>query len=851
MSSPSHPPQLPSHIYGLHDIGGQDRLTNAGRTGWLLDSVDLSSQDGADYSALRHAGLSVIVRLNYGVGAAGTIPPTYQYDAFAARCAAYVQHSPGARVWVIGNEMNTSAERPQYLDGVREIITPQRYAQCFSKCRNAIKGLPGHANDLVFPGAVGPYNAETGDWVQYLIDILNLLGNQADGIALHCYTHDFNVAQITSDDMMGAPFNNRHFNFRAYRDFLTALPESFRALPVFITETGPLAGWQNSNIGWIQAAYAEINAWNADPAHQPIQALILHRWQTLADHPERGLQDKSALLADFQAALAADYRVRWHSAPPASTALLTSAAPSSPEYRVEWTETIKAPDNTMHAGGALIGRVVVTNIGSKTWHARRANPVRLGYHWYNAHGIETPVAPYIGNFSMTRNVAPGERAVFERVELRAPQTPGTYTLKWDLVHEGITWFGARGSPTWDLQIEVTPPAPPAPLAPPAPPKYAGEFLAHDTPVNECAGQTIIVNLRLKNTGGIAWQHGGNSPVHVGYKWINSEGQPQIDVEDRRTALPRDILPGEEIALGAILSAPKTPGNYTLRWDLVAEGITWFADAGGAPLSIPLTVTTVPLDVSGWRAEANVNPIRVGRALDGDPRTFWDSAAPQSPGQWFRLNLGAPRMIDGIQFLSPGKGFPAGYTLRVSSDGKTWFEIARVSANNANDVMAVFAPQPIQYLQLDLLASVPASWMISEILVHAAAAWTARASHNASAASQAIDSRTDTAWSSGAPQKIGMWFQIDLGRVETVSGLMLDTRADESPVHFRITTWNAAASRWQIAHEATNNHAPVNVIFAATQTQFINIQLLAASEQPWTIQQAHVIREMETWLGPES
>ncbi len=845
MSSSPNPPRLPAHIYGLHDLGGQDRIASASRTGWLLDSVDLSSQSAFDYSASAPAGGGVLVRLNHSAGDAGTLPLSYHYAEFAARCAAFVRDSRGARSWIIGDEMNTNAARPEFPDGVREVISPQKYAQCFSKCRAAIRNVPGHAHDWVIPGAVAPHNAETGDWVQYLVDTLNLLGKQADGIALHCGTHDFNADQIGSDDMMDTPFKNRHFNFRAYRDFLTALPESFRALPVFITDAHPFAGWQNSNIGWIQAAYAEINAWNANAAHQPIQALILSRWQT-RDRAEWGIQDKPALLSDFQAALEAGYRARWASglALPLDSAELPAAAP---EYLVEWGETIRVPANTMEADSALIGRVIVANKGSQTWHARRANPVRLGYRWYNAQRIETPVAPYAGNFSMTRNVAPGGAATFEHVELRAPRTPGTYTLKWDIVLEGITWFSARGSPALDVPIEVIP-APPRP-PPPAAPEWRVEFMAHDTPVSERAGQTIRVNLRLKNSGAGAWSQAGSHPVHVGYKWFNASGDPSREVKDQRTALPSDVLPGQPVDLGVILIAPTTPGNYRLHWDLVVEGITWFADSGNAPLIVPVIVTALPVDVSGWRAEASSNSLQVAHALDGDPRTFWDSGAPQAPGEWFRLNLSAPRLIDGVQFLSPGKGYPAGYALRASRDGKIWSEFTRVAAKNVNDVLAIFAPAHIQYLQLDLLAPARASWMISEILVHSAAAWTANASHNAPAAQQAIDHRADAAWSSSAAQTVGMWFQIDLGRVETVSGIRLEARADESPVNYRITTWNASASRWQIACEVTNNHAPIDVAFAATQTQFINIQLLAASAQPWTIQRAHVVREMETWLGP--
>ena len=839
-------PGLPTHIYGLHDIGGQDIIADAGRTGWLLDTVDVQAQIGADYSSLTSAGIGVLVRLNNGYGATGTIPLSHQHDAFAARCASYAQNSPGARIWIIGNEMNTSAERPEFPDHVRQVITPEKYAQCFSKCRTAIKSVSGHANDWVIPGAIGPYNAETGDWVQYLIDVLNLLKSQVDGIALHCYSHDFTVDQISSDDMMAAPFNKRHFNFRAYRDFLNALPEAFRALPVFITETNPFAGWQNSNVGWIQAAYQEIDAWNADPAHQPIQALILFRWRTLEDHPEWGIQDKSALLDDFRAALAAGYRVRWSSPPPASPAP-PSPQPRQPEYFVAWGETVTVPNNAMETKSTLVGTVTVKNNGTMTWHAKGANPVRLGYRWYNAQGTEIPLATYSGNFSMSRDVVPGETATFDKVELAAPPTPGTFTLKWDLVHEGITWFSARGGATQDVQINVSP----SPPTPPSPARgtWQVQFLAHDTPVSERAGQSIVVNLRLKNTGTQTWLQGDKSPVHIGYKWFDAAGQQQLDVEDRRTGLPSDVAPDQQVALGATLVAPKTPGDYNLRWDLVAEGVTWFADADSEPLVIPVHVTALPIDISGWRAEASANPTRVALALDGDPRTFWDSGTPQAPGQWFRLNLGAPRIIDGVQFLSPGKGFPTAYSLRVSGDGAQWIELARIAAEDAHDVLVIFAPMPIQYLQIDVLAASPANWMISEILVHSAAAWIARASHNAPAAGLAIDNQPDTAWSSNEPQAPAMWFQIDLGRVETVSGITLDGPENANPAGYRITTWNAAASRWQIAQEVTDNHAPVDVVFSATQTQFVNVQLLAARDQPWTIRHAHVIREMETWLGP--
>lgn len=375
--------------------------------------------------------------------------------------------------------------------------------------------------------------------------------------------------------------------------------------------------------------------------------------------------------------------------------------------------------------------------------------------------------------------------------------------------------------------------------------WSAQFLSHDTPVSVVVGQTIVVNLHLHNTSAHAWQQAGRSAVYIGFKWFDETGRHMDEVEDRRTALPRDVAPDERTVLGALLATPKMPGTYELEWDLVTERNMWF----GAPLSVQITVTATPSDVTGWRVESNCNPGEVVHAIDGEMFTTWDSATPQAPGQWFRLNLGMPRMVDGVQFLSPGKGFPSGYGLHASPDGRAWNQLARVTSGNSHDVVAVFAPQKIQYVQINLLANAETSWQISDVLMHSAATWTTSASHNAAIALCAIDNRDDTAWTSDAPQAPSMWFQIDLGRIETVSGLALDAPPKHVPASFRITTWNASASRWQVAYEKSRNDAPVDVGFSATPTQFINIQLLTSADRPWSIRHARVEREMETWLGP--
>lgn len=323
----------PIYLYGIYDPGlWRERFRAAGVTGWVVfeETIGADPEDpsgrGPLYAAWAEAGFGVLVVLNYGRYPNGTLPPSDRYDDFARRCARFVAASPGARIWIIGNEPN----HPQQQPGARvdptgrrceaaEWITPERYARCFRRCREAIRSLPGHADDWVIPAAVAPFTATlrypgnpTGDWVIYFHDLLSALGEDLDGIALHVASQSPDPQALATEARCPPPYEARRAGFRAYRDFLEALPPHRRSLPIFITEAsmgdrdGRPIPWPDADTGWITAAYAEIHHWNADPAHPPIRAMTLYRWQRVDPWFMEG---KPGLLPDLDRALAA--RLRW------------------------------------------------------------------------------------------------------------------------------------------------------------------------------------------------------------------------------------------------------------------------------------------------------------------------------------------------------------------------------------------------------------------------------------------------------------------------------------------------------------------------------------------------------------
>jgi hypothetical protein len=199
-----------------------------------------------------------------------------------------------------------------------EVITPQMYAECYTLCRAAIHSVPGHEDDQVLIGAVAPWNNQTkypenpnGDWIIYFRDILTLLGPQScDGMAIHTYTHGSDPNLITSDAKMNPPFQNRHFEFRTYRDFMNAIPGDMRDLPVYITETDQDVPWLDQNTGWVQRAYGEIDYWNQQPGNQQIRSLVLYRW---LQYDKWYIKGKDGVIEDFRQAMQFEYR--WNDAP--------------------------------------------------------------------------------------------------------------------------------------------------------------------------------------------------------------------------------------------------------------------------------------------------------------------------------------------------------------------------------------------------------------------------------------------------------------------------------------------------------------------------------------------------------
>lgn len=121
--------------------------------------------------------------------------------------------------------------------------------------------------------------------------------------------------------------------------------------------------------------------------------------------------------------------------------------------------------------------------------------------------------------------------------------------------------------------------------------YREEITAQDAPSTMNPGQKAVIRFKVRNLGSSIWPAVGTKDfryqVNLGNHWSGGG----TTVEDNRAAMKADLPPGGETEMTLAVTAPKTPGEYTLEIDMVHEGVTWFSERGARPLR--LTVHVVP------------------------------------------------------------------------------------------------------------------------------------------------------------------------------------------------------------------------------------------------------------------
>jgi len=306
--APPHPAPQPRIPTKLGVVFPNPQRDWRGRSGWVVELTyaRLAEQPywGVDDLAQRvqrdaSQGQRVIVRVDFDQGQ--SLPPAGDEVALAdylayLRRLARDQRLGDVHALQLGSGYNATPEHPLTPEWVARVING--YGLAADRTDNGVQAVKLARPGLqVLAGPIQPWTTDQdGDlpyridapWLNYFNTLTARLAESArakeaagqaltlpDGFAAQAPGRP-HAAALTPDqraqeprlDLHSPPWGDAQMGFRVYRDWLEIINshDATRGLPLYITATNtytpddPVPPAQNYPPGWLQAAYAEINA---------------------------------------------------------------------------------------------------------------------------------------------------------------------------------------------------------------------------------------------------------------------------------------------------------------------------------------------------------------------------------------------------------------------------------------------------------------------------------------------------------------------------------------------------------------------------------------------------------------
>ncbi len=320
---------------------------------------------------------------------------------------------------------------------------------------------------------------------------------------------------------------------------------------------------------------------------------------------------------------------------------------------------------TMYVGEKYNVSVTVRNSGTTTWTA--AEGYRLGSQNPQDGGT------WGGRQYLTASVAPGQQYTFN-FTVTAPSPIGSYNFQWQMLREGVTWFGAT---TTNVAINVTLP----------PPVNGATFVSQNVPTTMTPGKTYAVSVTMKNAGNTVWS-GGHKLGSQNPGDNNTWGLGRVFVT---TGV---IVPNQSYTFNFTVTAPTTPGTYNFQWRMVEEYKEWFGDitpnvkiaVGVTPSAPTITIQRSPTPLTAGASYtltwSTVNATSVNYACTASGTGYKVNKAVSIAGNETGTALAA------------WVGYPSTCTWTVTGAGGTITRTETVTTNAASAHNAAFVSQSV-------------------------------------------------------------------------------------------------------------------------------------------------------------
>lgn len=246
------------------------------------------------------------------------------------------------------------------------------------------------------------------------------------------------------------------------------------------------------------------------------------------------------------------------------------------------TKTVGSDTYNMLPGERVYIGFKVRNTSNYTWSNTGSYPIYAG----TTHPLDHPSMFCDASWvSCNRpvamqeaSVAPGELATFE-FWYAAPATPGHFKEWFGLLAAGQAWFPDNG-----LNFDTTISPPTYSWQPIGQYAYTDQTKTASRSTNLAPGERVYVGVKARNTGNVPWKSTGPNPVNLGtIRGVDRTSMfydsSWLGVNRPAKLLETQVNPGEIGTFEFWMTAKNSPGNYAEYFAPVAEGITWFNDAG--------------------------------------------------------------------------------------------------------------------------------------------------------------------------------------------------------------------------------------------------------------------------------
>lgn len=101
-------------------------------------------------------------------------------------------------------------------------------------------------------------------------------------------------------------------------------------------------------------------------------------------------------------------------------------------------------------------------------------------------------------------------------------------------------------------------------------------------------------------------------------------------------------------------------------------------------------------------------------------------------------------------------------------------------------------------------------------------WQAQASHNQADVSKALDNDPDTAWDSATAQQLGMWYELDLGKIEAIERIKVESPGQGFATAY-ILSVSTDRTDWEVMNEMAENWKSIDTSFPPRAVRYIKIE----------------------------